>query len=495
VWPYAGDDAFPGQMVAVSWYSHIWVAVLDGIVPVQEDGSAHFTVPADANVYFQALDEDFMEIQRMRTFVNLRPGEQRSCIGCHEPRRQAPPMRQGELPLALRHPPVRPGPQPGDVAPRALHYEADVQPIFDRHCVSCHGGKEPDGGLVLTGELTAHFNRSYEQIMSKGLIKTIREWTAPPGGGSSFHWSMAHAPPVEPYAYGSHASRLIEILRAGHYDVELPEAEFVKLATWVDSNGQYYGSYFGRRNARYRDGEGFRPHPSFESACGMRPGMVRPEPAAPLSAELVAHWPLDNGEGAVARDASGGGYHGKVVGAQWTEGIRGGALRFSGDADFVSAGDIAGSFEAVSIALWVRAESHRNRWNALLFCDNWSERDLHLSILESGSANVAIHDGSPGGYHRASDETIGDGGWHHLALVCDQRPGGSIRFYVDGRPDRKYLLYGGAMPVELTGVRLGGYNVWERTPGGNFHGSLDDVRVYRGMLTDEQVAGLAADRR
>ena len=80
-------------MVAVSWHSHIWISLLVGIVPVYEDGSAFFTVPADRNIYFQALDEAFMEIQRMRTFVNFEPGEQRSCIGCHEHRRQAPVSR------------------------------------------------------------------------------------------------------------------------------------------------------------------------------------------------------------------------------------------------------------------------------------------------------------------------------------------------------------------------------------------------------------------
>ncbi len=90
VWPYASDDRWPGQMVAVSWYSHIWIAVLEGVVPVEEDGSAYLRVPADCNLFFQALDEDFMEIQRMRTFVNFRPGEQRSCIGCHEPRTRPP---------------------------------------------------------------------------------------------------------------------------------------------------------------------------------------------------------------------------------------------------------------------------------------------------------------------------------------------------------------------------------------------------------------------
>jgi len=493
VWPNAADDRFPGQMVAVSWHSHIWIAVLEGIVPVHEDGSAYFTVPADANIYFQALDEDFMEIQRMRTFVNFRPGEQRACIGCHEHRTQAPTGRLSDMPLALAHPPTKPGPQPGDIAPRPLHYEADVQPIFDKHCVSCHGNENPDGELALTADLTTHFNRSYEQIMSKELIKTIREWQSPPGQGGGWRWSMEHAPTIAPYSYGSHASSLIEILRKGHYDVRLSQPELVKLVTWVDTNGQYYGSYFGYRNVRYKDRKEFRPNPTLKSAYGTRPGMERLEPLEPVPGELLAHWTFDEGQGQTARDQSGSDYHGTVVGAKWTKGKLAGALQFSGNADYVRVGDIDGTFDALSIALWVRADSHKNRWNPLLFCDTWSEYDLHLSVLNTGHANVAIHQGSAGGYHRASEAMVGDGAWHHIALVCDQRVGGFLRFYVDGQPDRKYLLYGVDMPVRLTGVRLGGYNVWEKNPGANFHGSIDDFRIYRGMLTDRQVAELAKD--
>ncbi|MEA1951871.1 MAG: hypothetical protein U9N87_10830, partial [Planctomycetota bacterium] len=67
-----GADGFGGH-IAVSHHTHIWIAVLCGIVPVEEDGSAYFEVPAGRNLFFQALDEDFMEVQRMRTFLNFEP--------------------------------------------------------------------------------------------------------------------------------------------------------------------------------------------------------------------------------------------------------------------------------------------------------------------------------------------------------------------------------------------------------------------------------------
>ena len=75
--------AFHQQHSQVS-ATNLGLKVQWGIVPVEEDGSAHFYVPADRNVFFQALDGDYQELQRERTYVNYRPGEIRSCVGCHE---------------------------------------------------------------------------------------------------------------------------------------------------------------------------------------------------------------------------------------------------------------------------------------------------------------------------------------------------------------------------------------------------------------------------
>ncbi len=260
-WP---DDHTLGQNAVISLNAHIYVKVLHGVVPVESDGSAHFTVPADKNLFFQALDKDYMEVQRMRTFVNLQPGEVRSCIGCHEQRNQAPPRR---MPLALQRPPVRPTPQPGETTvPRPLYYPTDVQPILDQHCVACHNADKPDGDLILTGELTTYFNRSYENLMRKKLLTCIQEFVGPQPRAQK-----TNVTPLPPKALGSHASKLITVLHQGHYDVNLSQAEWLRLITWVDANGPYYGSYFGRRHLKYRDLPDFRPTPTLQSASGLAP--------------------------------------------------------------------------------------------------------------------------------------------------------------------------------------------------------------------------------
>ena len=46
-----------------------------GVVPVEEDGSARFTVPAFRELYFQALDGEGRAIQSMGSAVNVAPGD------------------------------------------------------------------------------------------------------------------------------------------------------------------------------------------------------------------------------------------------------------------------------------------------------------------------------------------------------------------------------------------------------------------------------------
>ncbi|MCP4642556.1 MAG: hypothetical protein GY851_19080 [bacterium] len=254
-------DAHGQQHSVISLWTHTHAKVLHGVVPVEEDGSARFLVPPEKNIFFQALDENYMEIQRMRTFVEFKPGESRSCIGCHEPRAWAP----ANVPVsAMGRPAVVPMPQPGDTGPRPIHYATDIQPILDRHCVRCHGGEKPKAGMDLSGELTGLFCRSYENLINRGLLKTVGEIKS----------KMGAVDDTPPYTWGSHASELIAVLRKGHNDTKLSEEEFVRLVTWVDANAPYYGSYFGRKNLKYKDHPQFRPVPTVASASGVAPECV-----------------------------------------------------------------------------------------------------------------------------------------------------------------------------------------------------------------------------
>jgi hypothetical protein len=69
-----------------------------GEVPVQADGSFMAEVPANVPLGFEALDENGRVLRRDAPMLWVRPGENRACIGCHEPRNRSP---RNHRPLAV----------------------------------------------------------------------------------------------------------------------------------------------------------------------------------------------------------------------------------------------------------------------------------------------------------------------------------------------------------------------------------------------------------
>jgi len=258
---------------------------------VEKDGSAYFVVPAGRNIFYQALDENYREIQRERTYVNYAPGELRSCTGCHAQSASSGAKRALASPLALKRPPSTPQPQPCDLAAaggdnragQVIHYPSDIQPILDAKCVSCHGPKEPAGGLRLTSEMTHMYNTSYEQLATKELAgPLISEFTSFRKGDQG-NYNGAYLPPG---SLGCTASKLMAVLtdpahpnnsKDNHCKM-LTKMELMVLGRWVDSNYQFYGSYFGRQHLQWinrdpavpaYDPADFRRKATFEEATGL----------------------------------------------------------------------------------------------------------------------------------------------------------------------------------------------------------------------------------
>ncbi|VGO18079.1 HzsA-related protein [Pontiella sulfatireligans] len=261
---------------------HVGIKVQWGVVPVEEDGSAYFKVPAVRNIYFQALDENHMMVQTERTFINYMPGERRSCIGCHETPDMAPaPAAAFASPLALRRAPSEAQPQPGDDRPeKVIDYMTQVQPVWNKHCVSCHSGDKPKGGLDLSDEITRMFVTSYENLMStksKGKNALVGEYqstrevaTSDISYRESYHSGSHTAPLVSVLSNGRVTPRFPDVeniapkLAKAHKDVKLSQAEFVAVVNWIDSFGQFYPSYWGLKNIGYKDQAFFRPEVTFE---------------------------------------------------------------------------------------------------------------------------------------------------------------------------------------------------------------------------------------
>lgn len=77
-----------------------------GTVPLAPDGSFSIEVPADTPIALQAVDAEGRSELNEMSWIYVRPGEQRGCIGCHH-KRQAAPLIDGPMPLALQTDPLR----------------------------------------------------------------------------------------------------------------------------------------------------------------------------------------------------------------------------------------------------------------------------------------------------------------------------------------------------------------------------------------------------
>ncbi len=202
-----------------------------GTVPVEDDGSAFFTMPVNRPVYFQALDADGMAVQSMRSATYVHPGETLTCLGCHNSPTTGYGMSKSQ-PKALKRKPS--ALTPDLEGSRPFSYPLLVQPVLDKNCVACHtksateGKKAPDltPGNKMKGN---DFFASYSSLK-----------------GFAFYWNNAvfdNVSDSKPGQVGARASKLYQMLAKGHHGLKLSKDDLHRLTLWMDCNSDFYGSY------------------------------------------------------------------------------------------------------------------------------------------------------------------------------------------------------------------------------------------------------------
>ena len=212
-----------------------------GEVPVDAEGSACFTVPAGRPVYFMALDADGRAVQRMRSFTHFMPGETQGCVGCHE-HRTSVAKAPSHIPSSLEPLPLAP-PEWGR---GGFSYTRVVQPIWDKHCVECHNPIDTVSGLDLTGDKTDFFSVSYDMLARENQGREGSPYVnwIPTYNGQE--WNILE---VMPKRWGSHRSRLAEVIATNHACTEEHKQKFTltpeerrRVYAWIDLNVPYYGT-------------------------------------------------------------------------------------------------------------------------------------------------------------------------------------------------------------------------------------------------------------
>jgi hypothetical protein len=247
--PFMEFYASPVDLISgpYGWTSYVAKGDL-GMVEIEKDGSASFVAPAGAVLFFELLDENYTEIQRMRSVVQLQPGEIRSCVGCHEDRASTPTTRRRTL--AAQQSPKQLIPPPWGAG--AFDYQKTVQPVFDNKCISCHGN-ENFKKVDLSGTLDNDFIPSSFKTLIRG------------GYVHHFNWGYQAGVPVkaEPYTFGTVRSRIRSILKdENHKEVTLSQEEERAIKCWIDLSCPLWPDYKQRRlrnNPNAHDGTALTP--------------------------------------------------------------------------------------------------------------------------------------------------------------------------------------------------------------------------------------------
>jgi hypothetical protein len=216
---------FSGGMQPLTIRGTFTMARLLGTVPVESNGSAYFEAPALRSLFFVALDENNMSVKRMQSFTTLQPGETVGCVGCHEQREQTPGHALDSLAIAAG---TLHQIQPLQHIPDVLDFARDIQPILDRHCVSCHDAERREGGIELQGDYTPQYTVSYWTIFRNELVADGR------------NLPKSNYPPR---ALGTSASPLMQYLDMSHHDVSMSDLERDTIRWWIESSAVYPGTY------------------------------------------------------------------------------------------------------------------------------------------------------------------------------------------------------------------------------------------------------------
>lgn len=208
---------------------------------------------------------------------------------------------------------------------------------------------------------------------------------------------------------------------------------------------------------------------------------------------LVAYYPLDEGSGNIAADASANGHDGTLNGNPvWIAGKFGMALEFSGVfGDHVDLGtwNPSEGTDQLTIALWVKWNGLSGGWQGLI-----SKRNSYgpapvgemMWFLEAHQTTGALKFARrEGGGVSGTSETLPVGEWQHIAVTCD---GTTATMYRDGvKVNSGDFTLGSQTDA---GLQIGSGYI---SGGGPFNGALDEVMLYNRALSDLEVLDLGSN--
>ena len=197
---------------------------------------------------------------------------------------------------------------------------------------------------------------------------------------------------------------------------------------------------------------------------------------------LVAHWPMNEGQGKTIRDVSGNGNHGTLHGCEWVKVGTLNVLRLNGDAkDYVDCGsgpslDLTGP---LTLEAWVFAEKKPTIGEPGILGKAYSS--YVLTYFKTG--RIFFYGGS-GSENVAT--SLATGAWHHIVGAFDGKMR-RIYIYIDGQLRAMGKSKSSTLSSGKTFYigKSDGAVRW--THGVHFTGMIHDARVYNRALSAAEV--------
>jgi hypothetical protein len=201
------------------------------------------------------------------------------------------------------------------------------------------------------------------------------------------------------------------------------------------------------------------------------------------SRAVVGIWLFDEGSGEEAKDSSGRGHNGKIIGdVLWVDGKFGTALDFPGNLTDCVQVESTPAFQitdAITLMGWIKTTEAIAA--DIVGKDDGSDRNYNIHVATSGKLFL-----NGGGRTAMPGITpINDDDWHHIAGTWD---GDIAIIYVDGEEEASSTFAGpiatSDVPVKI-GLRGNGEGV-DRI----FRGVIDEVAIFNAALSGEDIQNL-----
>jgi hypothetical protein len=216
-------------------------------------------------------------------------------------------------------------------------------------------------------------------------------------------------------------------------------------------------------------------------------------PHTDLADGIVAHWALDEGSGAVARDSSGRGHDGQVTGGMWIgDGRFAGGLRL-GAGDSAAVSSFPDATPSFTVATWLRLSQDQlaaddATWVAILGNEDFGAGGWQLNIdnrLPRPRFDFAYWSPALMGYLFVECECVEVDRWIHLAAVVDVEAN-RVTLYKDGAVGDEETRPSDIASGDST-LYVGRWNM----SGRQLSGDLDDIAIWSRALSADEVAALA----